>query len=52
VSENHHDDDKTQTHTPLLKDTTVWHYRIVEKIGAGGMGKVHPAKDIAHGPSI
>jgi hypothetical protein len=37
VSENHHNDDKTQTHIPLMKDTTVGHYQIVEKIGAGGM---------------
>jgi len=31
------DNDKTQTHVALTKGTMVAHYRIVEKIGAGGM---------------
>jgi len=32
------DDDKTQSHSILIKGTMVSHYRIVEKIGAGGRG--------------
>ena len=33
------DDDKTQTHVTLTSGTMVSHYRIIEKIGAGGMGE-------------
>ena len=32
------DDDKTQTHLILAKGTMLSHYRIIKKIGAGGMG--------------
>jgi serine/threonine protein kinase/tetratricopeptide (TPR) repeat protein len=39
------DDDKTRSHMLLASGTMVAHYRIVEKIGAGGMGEVYLAED-------
>jgi serine/threonine protein kinase/Flp pilus assembly protein TadD len=38
-------DDQTRTHIILTQGTMVQHYRIIEKIGAGGMGEVYLAED-------
>ena len=38
-------DDNTRTHVVLTNGTMMQHYRIVEKIGAGGMGEIYLAED-------
>jgi serine/threonine protein kinase len=45
MTENHRDDDQTQSFVSLTKGTEVGHYKIISKIGAGGMGEVYLAED-------
>ncbi len=41
-------DDRTRSFAPVTSGTNVGHYRIIDKIGAGGMGEVYLSLDTTH----
>ncbi len=52
MSPINHDDDKTRTIDVIAVGTVVGRYRILERIGAGGMGKVYLADDSESGRRV
>jgi len=45
LTEDYQNNDSTRSYSVLTRGTAVSHYRIIEKIGAGGMGEIYLAED-------
>lgn len=45
MSDQNNQSDNTKTFVPLVEGTMIIHYRVIKKIGQGGMGEIYLAED-------